>query len=630
MGCVNLVVSIIFFIYLFSLSKLLIIVQYTTAQSIYINHLCLGANYTTGSLFQTNLNLFINSLSANNLTIIKDGYYNNTVGRKPDTVYGSFQCRGDLKLDDCKNCVKTGIQDIKANERCPNSKQAIIWYNDYKFHRILGDLVNSLATNATSNSGFARGHANLTNSIEVYGFVQCSADLFPSDCYRCVLGVIAQLPNCCYGKKAGRVSTPSCVFRYDLDPYFQTTITSAPLLSTNTTAPISNGSNSSNLAISITVPSVVIAVLSSVGFWFLCFRRKKTDTEKFVDVNDAVLKTQSLQFNFCTICASTNSFSEANKLGEGGFGSVYKGTLPSGQEIAVKRLSKISGQGEREFKNEVTLVAKLQHKNLVKLVGFSLAGEEKLLIYEFMPNASLDQFLFDPIKCRHLIWERRYKILGGIAKGLVYLHEESRLKIIHRDLKASNILLDIDMNPKIADFGMAKLFVLDQTQASTNRIVGTHGYMPPEYIMHGKFSVKSDVFSFGVLVLEILTGKRNSCFQGPDIARNLLSYAWSLYIYGSAMELLDPTLKGAYSTSEAMKCIHVALLCVQENVADRPTMPTVVQMLSNSLITQESPSPPAFFAGSTINIEPLPTLNLSDSEEQGNSAYHPIREAVTM
>ncbi|RZC86578.1 hypothetical protein C5167_029929 [Papaver somniferum] len=175
-------------------------------------------------------------------------------------------------------------------------------------------------------------------------------------------------------------------------------------------------------------------------------------------VDNEIPSTESLQFNFSTIIAATDNFTEANKPGEGGFGSVYKvGTLPDGREIAVKRLSKYSGQGDQEFKNEVSLVAKLQHRNLVQLVGFSLAGEEKLLIYEFMPNASLDQFLFDPIKCTQLDWKRSYRIIGGIARGLVYLHEESRLKIIHRDLKASNILLDMDMNPKISDFGMAKL-----------------------------------------------------------------------------------------------------------------------------------------------------------------------------
>ncbi|RZC86581.1 hypothetical protein C5167_029932 [Papaver somniferum] len=153
------------------------------------------------------------------------------------------------------------------------------------------------------------------------------------------------------------------------------------------------------------------------------------------DVNDEIRSTEPLRFNFSTISAATDIFSETNKLGQGGLGSVYKGTLPDRREIAVKRLSKSSGQGDQEFKNEVTLV--------------------------------------DSIKCTYLDWERRYKIIGGVARGLVYLHEESRLKIIHRDLKASNILLDKDLNPRIADFGMARLFVLDQTQASTNRIVGT-------------------------------------------------------------------------------------------------------------------------------------------------------------
>ncbi|XP_026432568.1 cysteine-rich receptor-like protein kinase 10 [Papaver somniferum] len=422
---------------------------------------------------------------------------------------------------------------------------------------------------------------------------------------------------------------PTCNWRYEPYFFFEYTMMtpSPPQLSSPKTN--SKGNNSSKLAIRIVVPSA-IAIFLTIAFWFLCFWRKKSKTKKFDYVDDENPSTEYLQFNFGIVSAATDNFSEANRLGEGGFGSVYKGTLSdSWQEIAVKRLSKNSGQGEQEFKNEITLVAKLQHRNLVKLVGFSLTGEEKLLIYEFMPSGSLDQFLFDPIKRAHLDWDRRYRIIGGVARGLVYLHEESRLKIIHRDLKASNILLDIDMNPKIADFGMARLFVLDQTQASTIRIVGTHGYMAPEYIMHGKFSVKSDVFSFGVLVLEILSGHRNSSFQGSDIARNLLSYAWRLWKNGSAIELLDPTLKDRCSRSEAMKCIHVALLCVQENVADRPTMRTVVQMLNNSVISHDSPSLPGFFAGSTRHTEPPSTLSLGYSEEQVNVRSNPITEAVS-
>ncbi|KAI7741944.1 hypothetical protein M8C21_024021, partial [Ambrosia artemisiifolia] len=182
---------------------------------------------------------------------------------------------------------------------------------------------------------------------------------------------------------------------------------------------------------------------------------------------------ESLQYNFSRIKIATDDFSQENKLGVGGFGAVYKGKLEDGREVAVKRLSKFSGQGDLEFKNEVLLVAKLQHRNLVRLLGFSIEGSERLLIYEYLPNSSLDNFLFDPAKRTWLDWEKRYNIIIGVAKGLLYLHEDSRLKIIHRDLKASNVLLDEEMNAKIADFGMAKLFSPEETQGNTDRIVGT-------------------------------------------------------------------------------------------------------------------------------------------------------------
>ncbi|XP_026432736.1 cysteine-rich receptor-like protein kinase 10 [Papaver somniferum] len=534
--CFNLVLVSIFFI-----------IQYTTAQSIYRFHLCLGANYSsstgTGNTFQTNLSLLITSLSSsasNNSIIIRNGYYNSTYGQTPDTVYGSFQCRGDVSLDDCKTCVQMGAQDMNTNQRCPSYKQAIIWFNEC-------DLLKNLVTEALSNGNFATGDKNHTDSTK----------------YSCS---ISYCGTCCH-----------------------------------------------------------------CHLVFLFLEKEKKKAKKFVYVNDEVLTTESLQFNFGTVSTATDNFSEDNKLGEGGFGSVYKGTLPDSQEIAVKRLSKNSGQGEQEFKNEVTLVAKLQHRNLVKLVGFSLSGEEKLLIYEYMPNGSLDQILFDSDKCTQLDWERRYRIIGGIAKGLLYLHEESRLKIIHRDLKASNILLDKDMNPKIADFGMARLFVLEQTQDSTKRIVGTHGYMAPEYMMHGEFSVKSDVFSFGVLVLEILCGQRNGSFHKSDVARDLLSYAWRHWNNGSDIEILDPTLKDACSRSEVMICIDVALLCVQENVEDRPCMPTVVQMLNNSVSTSHDlPSTPAFSADGTRHITRRPDLNLVGSAEQGSLRNESISEVSTL
>nr|XP_023904132.1 G-type lectin S-receptor-like serine/threonine-protein kinase At4g27290 [Quercus suber] len=300
-------------------------------------------------------------------------------------------------------------------------------------------------------------------------------------------------------------------------------------------------------------------------------------------------------FDLTVISNATDNFASSNKLGEGGFGSVYKGTL-GGQEIAVKRLSKNSRQGLIEFKNEVILIAKLQHRNLVKILGCCIQENEKLLIYEYMHNKSLDSFIFDQTKSKLLDWHMRNNIINGIARGLLYLHEDSRLRIIHRDLKASNILLDDNMNSKISDFGLAKIFGTDQIEANTNRIVGTYGYMPPEYAGYGHFSVKTDVFSFGVLVLEIMSGKKNKEFCNSDQFLNLLGHAWRLWIEDKPAKLIDEFLisDNSCTLSELLRFIHVGLLCVQQRPEDRPNMSSVVLMLSSE-ISLPKPSQPGFY-----------------------------------
>ncbi|CAN1161129.1 G-type lectin S-receptor-like serine/threonine-protein kinase At4g03230 [Linum perenne] len=230
-------------------------------------------------------------------------------------------------------------------------------------------------------------------------------------------------------------------------------------------------------------------------------------------------------FDLDCILAATDYFSIDNKLGQGGFGPVYKGKFPGGQEIAVKRLSSASAQGLEEFKNEVILIAKLQHKNLVRLLGYCVEGNEKILLYEYMPNKSLDFFIFDRDRCMLLDWGMRFNIIiMGIARGLLYLHHDSRLTIIHRDLKTSNILLDEEMNPRISDFGMARIMGGKETEANTVKVVGTYGYMSPEYALDGNFSIKSDVFSFGVVLLEILSGQRNTGFYKSNKVVSLLGH----------------------------------------------------------------------------------------------------------
>ncbi|XP_022717015.1 G-type lectin S-receptor-like serine/threonine-protein kinase SD1-1 isoform X2 [Durio zibethinus] len=356
--------------------------------------------------------------------------------------------------------------------------------------------------------------------------------------------------------------------------------------------------------------SIIIATGMMVTMVLLYKRKKNLSNEgkKLVDINllqeihirgsyrelpgKHKEKMELPLFDFATIVNATDNFSTSNKLGQGGFGHVYKGMLKEGKEIAVKRLSKDSGQGLDEFKNEVTLIVKLQHRNLVKLFGFCIKGDERMLIYEYLPNKSLDYFIFDKTRNKLLDWHRRMHVIDGIARGLLYLHHDSRLRIIHRDLKASNILLDNSMNPKISDFGLARKFGGDQTEDKTRRVVGTYGYMSPEYAFHGCFSMKSDVFSFGVLVLEIITGKRSRGYSDHD--HNLLGHAWRLWIEERPLELIENTLGDSYIITEVLRCIHVALLCVQQRPEDRPNMSSVLLMLGGES-TLPQPNQPGYF-----------------------------------
>ncbi|CAN1780030.1 G-type lectin S-receptor-like serine/threonine-protein kinase At4g27290 [Linum perenne] len=324
---------------------------------------------------------------------------------------------------------------------------------------------------------------------------------------------------------------------------------------------------------------------------------------------------QDLFISCSSFASATNNFSSANVLGQGGFGRVYKGILKDGQEVAVKRMSKDSNQGAEEFKNEAINIAKLQHRNLVRLLGCCIQRDERMLVYEFMPNRSLDVFIFDRTQSQVLDWPKRYNIIKGIARGIVYLHQDSRLRIVHRDLKASNVLLDYEMNPKISDFGLARTFVGNESQGNTRNVVGTYGYMSPEYVIDGVYSIKSDVFSFGVMVLEVVHGERNRKFHHPDHELNLLGHAWHLHMEGRGSELMDATMGERCNQTEVLRLVHIGLLCVQKRPDDRPSMAEVAVMIDGDGELPE-PNQPGFFT--ERNVTEVSTSSSASSGNRGS------------
>ncbi|XP_009134308.2 cysteine-rich receptor-like protein kinase 40 isoform X1 [Brassica rapa] len=599
---------------------------------------CFGSLVGNSSYSQNRINLF-STLS--NKVLTNGGVYNASLGQYPNKVYVLGLCARGFKPNACSNCVEKLAQETQKD--CSNIMDSFVWGSDEEelvsclvrssnrsFGNVqtsppkigpspdhIGPLINmtlfmlqweytvnktlEAATKANASSAqkyYSASYAEFTAFPNVYMLMQCTPDITSQGCKQCLEACLKYFREQFLGKTGGMATFPSCFFRWDLYTFHGAFLNVTRVPALPRPPPQENGSSipdkkgRSMLWVIITIIGVLtfINVLVFLGFYKVNAWRRKFNNGKnvggaeYADSDGQFM----LRYDLGMILSATANFSPENKLGQGGFGTVYKGKLLNGKEIAVKRLSRGS-EGGIEFKNEVSLLTRLQHKNLVKLLGFCNEGDEEILVYEFVPHSSLDRFIFDEQKRSLLTWEVRFKIIEGIARGLVYLHEDSQLKIIHRDLKASNILLDAEMNPKVADFGTARLFDTDETRAETKRIAGTRGYMAPEYLNHGQISAKSDVYSFGVVLLEMISGQRNNSFEGEGIA----AFAWKRWSEGKPEVIIDPLLVENPSV-QIIKLIQTGLLCVQEDATKRPTMSSVMVWLGSETITIPSPKAPAF------------------------------------
>lgn len=487
--------------------------------------------------------------------------------------------------------------------------------NSTRFAEMVNGLVTNLTSRAETDERFYEvGSVEVSPGTDAYAMAQCWRSLNQSGCSDCLENATKSVVQC-LPKSEGMVLNAGCVVRYSMDKFYLTQ-------SDNSS---SSSSGRRRLVVALGCVTVSLAVVIIAIFWIR--RRVSNKSKEDFDGSEQIIRSFSaspLSFKYEELRKATDNFNQIHKLGQGGYGSVYKGILPDGREIAVKRLFFNTRQWVDQFFNEITLISKVQHKNLVKLLGCSVEGPESLLVYEYLCNTSLDHFLFDSFKKNALDWERRFEIIVGTAEGLAYLHAASEVRIIHRDIKASNILLDERFKPKIADFGLARYFAEDQSHLSTG-LAGTFGYMAPEYIIHGQLTEKADVYGYGVVVLEIMTGRKNHNSAATSAeGHSLTSLAWQHFNSKTLIHLFDPYLQGTCSEEEALQVFHVGLLCTQSSPSLRPPMWKVVEMLTGKPKDLPVPTQPPFInvKGAEIQSEGSDTSNLLSTSSKNSHSVN--------
>ncbi|KAM4109785.1 hypothetical protein ACJW30_03G146000 [Castanea mollissima] len=570
---------------------------------------------------QTYISNFLAAMNTVTPLIATQRYAAVVNGTGNTTVYAFGECMKDLTKNDCDLCFarcKTQILRCLPFQRAIRGGRLFydgcyLRYDDYYFfnealsvqdktvcgaqefvgngsvfNANVNQLVMNLSAEAPKFDGFSVGFVTNEN-VTVYGLAQCWEFVNGSACEYCLAKAVSNISSCT-PKEEGRVLNTGCYLRYSTEKFYY-----------NSTQPVRNSNQGTKLAITLAAISSALALLLVIATVVFIVRKnvlKRRGEREQLGAMLATVNKSKLNYSYEVLEKATNYFHNSNKLGQGGSGSVYKGVLPDGKVVAVKRLFFSTRQWVDHFFNEVNLISDIHHKNLVKLLGCSIAGPESLLVYEYVPNRSLHDYFSAKRMFQLLMWEVRYKIILGTAEGLAYLHEESEMRIIHRDIKLSNILLEEDFTAKIADFGLARLFPENKTHISTG-IAGTLGYIAPEYVIRGMLTEKADVYSFGALVIEVVSGKRNNTFF--QHSHSIIQMVWNLYGIGRVCEAVDPALEGQFPEEEASRLLQIGLLCVQVSADLRPSMSTVVKMLSDN---QEIPQPthPPFLNSSSAEI----------------------------
>eukprot|EP00268_Persea_americana_P007007 TRINITY_DN1255_c1_g1_i1.p1 TRINITY_DN1255_c1_g1~~TRINITY_DN1255_c1_g1_i1.p1 ORF type:complete len:647 (-),score=115.30 TRINITY_DN1255_c1_g1_i1:5-1945(-) len=563
---------------------------------------------------------FVNAMETVSQKVAADGFGISVSGDNvSDRVYGLGQCFGYLSSIDCQLCYAESRVKLPL---CLPSTSARIYLDGcflaYGYYNFSGDVVDNWdtsvcgsSTNESNSTDFRQmadglvknlvseaygerdyykvGNVSVSSRLKIYGIAECWRSVNRSGCKECLEKAGESVVGCLPAAD-GKALNAGCYVRYSTEKFYEVSLSSSSSSST--------GGSSVGRRVGVALGCVFVSavVIGAAIFWI---RRKGSSagagTDDMDDNSAEIIRSISesnLSFKYADLRKATDNFDQRNKLGQGGYGSVYKGVLPDGREIAVKRLFLNTRHWVDQFFNEVNLISQIQHKNLVKLLGCSVEGPESLLVYEYLCNSSLDQFLFDSFKKNELDWQRRFNIIVGTAEGLAYLHDASEIRIIHRDIKASNILLDERFKPKIADFGLARCFAEDRTHLSTG-LAGTLGYMAPEYVVHGQLTEKADIYSYGIVVLELITGRKNSSLATSGEGHSLMSLIWGHYTSKTLMELLDPYLQGQCS-EEVLKVFHVGLLCTQASPNLRPPMWKVVEMLTGKGRDLPLPTQPPF------------------------------------